>query len=137
MLNAGEYLTTSTTDIIEVTAHGQGSYGALQMTLPYTPSNGIMPSLSLDGEDRKGSIVTGVKSIMAAGVWVTVKITTAETTTPTQPANVAVIPDDASGQYQVILESSVDMVTWNPVNPGNYGGNTPGRFFRTRIVKLP
>jgi hypothetical protein len=53
----------------------------------------------------------------------------------TTPSNAAVIPEDANGQYQVLLESSTDMVTWTPANPGTYSGNVQKRFFRTRIVK--
>jgi hypothetical protein len=52
------------------------------------------------------------------------------------PANAVVIPEDAGGQYQVILESSTDLLNWAVTNPGTYGGSTPKRFFRTRIVKL-
>ena len=56
-------------------------------------------------------------------------------TNPSVPSNVAVIPNDANGQFEVILESSVDLVTWNVANPGTFGGDTPRRFFRTRIVR--
>ena len=53
----------------------------------------------------------------------------------TVPANAAVIPEDASGQFQVVLESSTDTLTWTPAMPGQYGGSTQKRFFRTRIIK--
>jgi hypothetical protein len=52
------------------------------------------------------------------------------------PANAVVIPEDAGGQFQVILESSTDLVNWQAANPGNYGGSTQRRFFRTRIVRV-
>ena len=54
---------------------------------------------------------------------------------PTVSRNVAVIPEDVNGEYEVILESSTDMITWSPANPGNYGGNIAGRFFRIRMEK--
>ena len=54
---------------------------------------------------------------------------------PTVSRNVAVIPEDVNGEYEVILESSTDRITWSPANPGNYGGNTAGRFFRIRMEK--
>ena len=54
---------------------------------------------------------------------------------PNVSSQVAVIPNDANGQFEVILESSVDLVTWNVANPGTFGGDTPRRFFRTRIVR--
>tara|TARA_B100000963_G_C22318926_1_gene533427 strand:+ start:77 stop:637 length:561 start_codon:yes stop_codon:yes gene_type:complete len=46
-----------------------------------------------------------------------------------------VIPEDADGTYEVVLESSTDMVTWTRANPGTYGGDTKKRFFRTRVIK--
>ena len=49
-------------------------------------------------------------------------------------SQVAVVPNDPDGQFEVILESSVDLVTWNVANPGTFGGDTPRRFFRTRIA---
>jgi hypothetical protein len=52
------------------------------------------------------------------------------------PANAVVIPEEAGGQFQVILESSTDLINWQTANPGNYGGSTIRRFFRTRIVRL-
>jgi hypothetical protein len=51
------------------------------------------------------------------------------------PAYAAVIPEDANGQYQVLLESSTDLVTWTSAALGTYSGNTQKRFFRSRIVK--
>jgi len=67
----------------------------------------------------------------------TFSIQRANSPTTATPANAVVIPEDATGQYQVILESSTDLITWTAANPGNYGGSTEKRFFRTRIVKLP
>lgn len=68
-------------------------------------------------------------------VFATFNVTRVNAPTVT-PSNAAVIPEDASGQYQVILESSTDMITWTAANPGTYAGTTAKRFFRTRIVKL-
>jgi hypothetical protein len=50
-------------------------------------------------------------------------------------SNSVVIPQDPAGSFQVILESSADLITWTPVAPGTYSGSTAQRFFRTRIVK--
>lgn len=65
-----------------------------------------------------------------------IAITRANSAANVIPANAVVIPEDAGGQYQVILESSTDLLNWAVANPGTYGGSTPKRFFRTRIVKL-
>jgi len=45
------------------------------------------------------------------------------------------IPIEAGSTFQVILESSSDLVNWTPANPGDYSGTEVKRFFRTRIVK--
>lgn len=47
----------------------------------------------------------------------------------------ACIPIEAGSQFNVILESSSDLVNWTPANPGSYPGTDAKRFFRTRIVK--
>lgn len=50
------------------------------------------------------------------------------------PANAVVIPTDATGSVQIILESSTDLITWTQANPGAYGASTTKRFFRIRAV---
>ncbi|MBL9115853.1 MAG: hypothetical protein JNJ83_12670 [Verrucomicrobiaceae bacterium] len=45
-----------------------------------------------------------------------------------------VIPTDATGPVQIILESSVDLVNWTAANPGTYAASAEKRFFRVRAV---
>ena len=66
---------------------------------------------------------------------VTFGVTRANAVPAVTPSNAVVIPNDAAGTFQVILESSTDMITWTAANPGTYSGTTQQRFFRTRIVK--
>jgi hypothetical protein len=66
----------------------------------------------------------------------TVRVTRANAIPTVTPLNAAVIPSDATGNFSVILESSTDMVTWTPANPGSYSSTIQKRFFRVRIVKL-
>jgi hypothetical protein len=47
----------------------------------------------------------------------------------------AAIPQEAGTTWDVILESSSDLINWTPTNPGEYTGTEPKRFFRTRMVK--
>ena len=54
--------------------------------------------------------------------------------TTTTPTSSVVIPTDATGPVDVILESSTDLVTWTQANPGTYGASTTKRFFRVRAV---
>ncbi|MBI5772971.1 MAG: hypothetical protein HZA89_04405 [Verrucomicrobia bacterium] len=56
--------------------------------------------------------------------------------TPTsQASSTVVVPDDAGGPVQIILESSTDLVTWTAANPGTYGTSTTKRFFRLRAQR--
>jgi hypothetical protein len=52
----------------------------------------------------------------------------------TVPSTAVVIPSDASGPVQIILESSTDLITWTAATPGSYGSSTAKRFFRVRAV---
>ncbi len=49
----------------------------------------------------------------------------------------AAIPQEGGTTWDVILESSSDLMNWTPANPGEYSGTEPKRFFRTRMVKKP
>jgi hypothetical protein len=53
------------------------------------------------------------------------------------PSTAVVIPTDATGPVQIVLESSTDLVNWNAASPGTYGATTSNRFFRVRAVALP
>ena len=50
------------------------------------------------------------------------------------PTGTAVIPSTITGNVEVILESSVDLITWTPALPGMYGSSESKRFFRVRIL---
>jgi hypothetical protein len=50
------------------------------------------------------------------------------------PANSVVIPTDATGNVQIILQSSSDLVNWIPSLPGTYGSTYTNRFFRVIAV---
>lgn len=54
---------------------------------------------------------------------------------PFQTSNAVVIPEDASGPVEIIMESSTDLINWTLANPGTYGASTQKRFFRLRAVQ--
>lgn len=64
----------------------------------------------------------------------TASVTRANTAPSQTPANAVVIPANASGNIQIALESSADMVTWTAANPGSYSSSTQNRFFRVRAI---
>jgi hypothetical protein len=54
------------------------------------------------------------------------------------PADAIVIPASATGNVQIILESSPDLVNWTAASPGTYSASAgTNRFFRVRAVVSP
>jgi hypothetical protein len=54
-----------------------------------------------------------------------------------RPSQVVVIPDDGSGDHEVHLESSTDMVTWVPTQAGLFHSAKASRVFRVQVTKKP
>lgn len=52
------------------------------------------------------------------------------------PTNSIVLPESSTGQFQLILESSTDLITWVATQPGIINAPTSARFFRSRLVKI-
>lgn len=51
------------------------------------------------------------------------------------PADAIVIPASTTGNVQIILESSIDLVNWTAANPGTYSpSSATNRFFRDRAA---
>jgi hypothetical protein len=105
--------------------------GNIYLPADYTPEGAAIPQ-----------IVTGLTNVNVTPVnssgWATFKITTPGSTTVVSnyvPADAVVIPSSASGNAQIILESSPDLVNWTAANPGFYDAATAtNRFFRVRAV---
>lgn len=51
------------------------------------------------------------------------------------PSTAVVIPTDATGPVDIVLESSPDLVNWTAALPGTYGASATNRFFRVRAVR--
>jgi hypothetical protein len=67
-----------------------------------------------------------------------IKDSTLEASTATT-ANISsasvVVPSNAVGDVDVLLEQSNDMITWTQCLPGTYNASTQKRFFRVRAVE--
>ena len=50
-------------------------------------------------------------------------------------ASSVVVPANATGDVDVLLEQSNDMITWTQCLPGTYNASTQKRFFRVRAVE--
>jgi hypothetical protein len=86
-------------------------------------------------------IVSGITNISVINGWATFKIETpctANVISNYVPADAVVIPSSATGNVQIILESSADLVNWTTASPGTYGASSAtNRFFRVRAAILP
>jgi hypothetical protein len=127
--NSGPTLRNHSDVILSVTKEGAAEQAALfdmvgvgYSTIPFHVAGPAVIQLADPGDTSVGVIMATLEVTRPASPSVT-------------PSNAAVIPEDASGTFSVILESSTDLITWTAANPGDYAGNTVKRFFRTRIVK--
>jgi hypothetical protein len=108
------------------------------ITAYYTTGNGSGISFPVYSQYMYGGIYKfagpGVLSNSSGQCGVTYRLVDNASTTTTTPTSAVVIPTDATGPVNVILESSTDLVTWTAANPGTYGASTTKRFFRVRAV---
>ncbi|MGD0539207.1 MAG: hypothetical protein ABSC03_16365 [Verrucomicrobiota bacterium] len=51
------------------------------------------------------------------------------------PSSAVVIPSDAQGPVDILLESSTNFVDWVQALPGTYGTSSQVRYFRVRAVR--
>ena len=73
--------------------------------------------------------------ILSAGsTGVTRKITNAYEINKVGPTSVLVLPENARGNYDLIVEASSDSVTWTPFHSQAVQSVTAKRLFRVRIV---
>lgn len=71
------------------------------------------------------------------GCLLTYKVTdnsTSSTALSPLAGTAVVIPSDATGPVQIILESSTDLLNWATATTGSYGASTQRRFFRVRAL---
>ena len=66
--------------------------------------------------------------------FVTLKITHASEINKAGPSTVLVLPENATGNYNLVVESSTDSINWIPFHSGTVNSDTAERLFRVRIV---
>jgi hypothetical protein len=88
-------------------------------------------------------VVTGATNVQISAPGFGYAAATFQITTPASatvvsnyvPADAIVIPASATGNVQIILESSPDLVNWTAAEPGIYGASAgTNRFFRVRAA---
>jgi hypothetical protein len=121
---------------------GQMPDGSWIILTPYVAASSgsyALPAIS--------QIATGMTNIWVSRSntgnqpWATFQITTPTVSCVVSnyvPADAIVIPASASGIFQIILESSPDLVNWTAASPGTYGASAgTNRFFRVRAAVTP
>lgn len=80
-------------------------------------------------------LAAGTKVKTVTGSHATIAVFSKFTGFPSVPINAVVIPENETGDFQVVLESSTDMVTWSTATAGTYTSSTTRRFFRVRVAQ--
>ena len=118
------------TDIVEVVSSSSSAYVSFQHQ-----DGSWSTDISVQNTTRP-LVVTGITKFRLKGqhaaLWVTIKITPAEAVAPT---TVLVLPETPGGNYDLVVESSGDTVSWAPFHSQAVLSGGANAFFRVRIVK--
>ena len=121
-------------DVVEVVGgHADSGYNN-----PLTGRFGYAPDIDRSIGAIVGNEWTGLISLRIYGhrsSAVTLKITRANEVNAVQPTSVLVIPENSTGNYDIVVETSDDTATWTPFHSQTVLATDPKRFFRTRIVR--
>ena len=66
---------------------------------------------------------------------ITLKITSASEINAVTPSAVLVLPENSTGNFDVVIEASDDLVSWLPFFSQTVNSQTANKFFRTRVVR--
>ena len=92
-------------------------------------------TISISAQANVYNAVAGQTGSAVANTLCTISLTPNQyDTSQFTPNTGVVIPSDATGPVQIILESSSDLLDWVPSLPGTYGSTYTNRFFRVRAV---
>ena len=121
------------TDIVEVVSASNES--TVEPSVIFQYQDGSWSPNSYVNNLTRPLVVTGITKFRLQGgrtLWVTIKITPAEAVAPT---TVLVLPETPGGNYDLVVESSGDTVTWAPFHSQAVLSGGANAFFRVRIVK--
>ena len=66
---------------------------------------------------------------------ITLKITSASEINAVTPSAVLVLPENSTGNFDVVIEASDDLISWLPFFSQTVNSQTAKKFFRTRVVR--
>jgi len=94
---------------------------------PLTIEYGLLPSLA--------SGMTPIPVTEAVFIFDIQETSSSQATSASISSASVVVPSNAVGDVDVLLEQSNDMITWTQCLPGTYNASTQKRFFRVRAVE--
>lgn len=114
-----------------------GSNGGIVSQLPVViagPANTISPGI-LQTNIGSGGIQVVAPSFVTLRIHSKAEFLDGPSTPSFASSTSVVIPEDADGPVDIVMESSTDLVNWNAANPGTYGSSANRRFFRVRAIR--
>ena len=140
--------TVASSSIVEVVGTNKNNDGNVEY-LKLTFADGAVNRMVLRGKesgqftDMRGNTFSGLTAVAleqangtpAPNTCVTLKITPASEIGATPPGAVLVLPENSTGDYEVIIQSSDDLVSWTNVISHHVNATSAPNFFRARIVK--
>jgi hypothetical protein len=134
-LFAGEEHEVNPSSLVELQFRAQGNIsGGVSLYRGETQAQ-INHNIQGVGEPFPVTGITKVKN-GASGV-VTLKITPKSEINVVAPGTVLVLPENVTGNFDVVIEASDDLVSWMPFFSQTVNAATAKKFFRTRVVKTP
>jgi hypothetical protein len=141
---SSETITLQSNQVASVVFWGSEMFSTTEprITLDVTVPHGTnFETCSLDRSVDKAPVIAGPATIQlnvnnaSARSLCTLRIDTDNCSQPAITSTSVVIPSDANGPVNILLESSADLITWNSALPGTYGTTQANRFFRVRAVR--
>jgi hypothetical protein len=140
--------TVAATDLVEIVgcSNVRSSF-ATQLFLTFGDETEVIVALGGFREKSNGGLAafartlgqkyTGLTALRLNGNRdvITLKITPVSERNVVTPATVLVLPENSTGNYDVVVEASDDLVSWLPFFSQTVNSQTAKKFFRTRIVK--
>lgn len=134
--------------LVEVIGTNKNNDGNAEF-LRFTFADGSSTKMMLRGkesgqfDDMKGNAFTGITLVTletSTGAatpltCATLKITPANEIGVTPPGTVLVFPENVTGNYSIVTESSNDLVTWTTLTTTIVDVVNAPKFFRSRIIK--
>ena len=132
-------LTIDPTSFVEIL--GSGEQRSQTEILSFLDGEGETVAQLQFEDDNRGTVFTGVSRIAILGSpisgapWISLKITPASEMNAIGPSTVLVLPENSTGNFDVVIEASDDLVSWLPFFSQTVNSQTAKKFFRTRVVR--